>query len=332
MHIGIAIEETWRFFNEIYADLSSHYITSLFKKRYFNFPFLNSRINRQLYHRDLQSFMRANDLVFFEWASELLFTATQFQKHCRIITRLHRYEMYQWVDKIKWDAVDKIILVSQSKKREFIERFPDQEHKLVVIPVGIDVNKFQPNSKSYHGDIGILCDLTPRKRVYDLILTFYELTKVNNGLHLHIGGGPQDYYGDYYLAILDLIKNLNIKDKIILYGNVEDTKNWYHNIDIFISNSYSEGLQVAPMEAMASGCYCLSHHWTGADELLPETNLFYTDKELQEKILNYSNSSESEKQLKREYMRFLVCEKFDIEQVKIRIRSIIDEVGANIGK
>ncbi|MCK4827119.1 glycosyltransferase, partial [bacterium] len=84
---------------------------------------------------------------------------------------------------------------------------------------------------------------------------------------------------------------------------------------------------VAPMEAMASGCFVLSHHWAGADELLPEENLFYTDTELREKILKYCNDSETRKQSLRDKMRILVSEKFDIERTKTQIRAVIEEVG-----
>lgn len=327
MRLGIAIEETWRFFEEMYEDLSRHHQTSLFKRRTLNFPVFHTRINRYLFDTDMQSFMRKNDVVFFEWASGLLASASQLRKQSGIVTRLHRYEMYQWIDKINWEAVDKIILVSQVKKQEFIGHFPEQAEKIVVIPVAIDINKFQPKPKKFNGDIGILCDLKPRKRVYELILSFFEMTKSLNGLHLHIGGGEQELFADYHLAIQNLIKKLNLEDKVTLYGNINDPENWYQNIDIFISNSYSEGLQVAPMEAMASGCYCLSHHWTGAEQLVPEENLFYTNREMQEKILEYCDSSEAHKQSLREQMRTIVIENFNIEKTKTQIRAVIEEVG-----
>ena len=327
MRLGIAIEETWRFLSEIYEYLSLHHQTSLFKWRTFNSPVFNTRINRYLFNTEMQAFIRRNDVIFFEWASRLLVAATQLRKQSGIVTRLHRYEMYQWVNKINWEAVDRIILVSQAKKIEFVNRFPEQAEKIVVVPEAIDINKFQPRPKNFNGDIGILCDLKPRKRVYELILSFYEMIKSVDGLHLHIGGGEQESFGDYYLAIQDLIMKLNLEDKVTLYGNITTTENWYHNIDIFITNSYSEGLQVAPMEAMASGWFVLSHHWAGADELLPEENLFYTDTELREKILKYCNDSETRKQSLRDKMRILVSEKFDIERTKTQIRAVIEEVG-----
>ena len=329
MRLGIVIEETWRFFEEIYEDLTLHHQTSLFRWRTLNIPILTTRINRYMFNSGMQSFFRQNDVVFFEWASGYLAAASQLRKQSGIVVRLHRYEMYQWVDEIDWEKIDKIILVSQAKKREFADRFPKQAEKIVVIPEAVDVNRFHPQNKIFNGNIGILCDLTPRKRVYDLILCFYELSKFRDGFHLHIGGGEHELFPDYYLAIESLIRKLNLQDNVTLYSNVTQPEDWYQDIDIFISNSYSEGLQVAPMEAMASGCYCLSHHWEGANELLPEENLYYSSNELIEKILCFSDAPESEKRAQKAQMRSLIMERFDINQTKVQIRNVLEEIGGN---
>lgn len=326
IRLGIATRETWSFFNEIYADLEKNYKTTILKTRSTNLPIFTSRVNDYLFLHDMTNFMKHNDVVFFEWSSLLLAAASRLPKACGIITRLHRYEMYEWVNRVNWEHVDRIILVSQAKKREFATKFPGQEHKIVVSSPSTSLEKFTPTSKKFNGDIGILCNLTPRKRVYDLILTFYELSKISNDFHLHIAGGMDSSFTDYYEALHYIVKTLSLQDKVTFYGNVTDTQNWYHKIDIFISNSYSEGLQVAPMEAMASGCYCLSHRWDGAEELLPPEYLYYTGQELQEKIMRYSELSEAQKSTEKDRMRTIACEKFDIRKTITQVRQVIDEV------
>ena len=187
-----------------------------------------------------------------------------------------------------------------------------------------------PQPKSFNGDIGILCHLTPRKRVYELILVFYELLQQKKDLHLHIGGGMDPAFEDYFYALKSVVVDLGIQEKVTFYGNVDDTCNWYHKIDIFISNSYSEGLQVAPMEAMASGCYCLSHHWRGADELLPQEYLYFTDSELKKKILRYVDMDEFEKNDQKKYMRSIAEDRFDIAQTIKVIAQAVDDVAAAV--
>jgi glycosyltransferase involved in cell wall biosynthesis len=327
MRVGIAIEETWSFLHEIAEDLGQHHQTSLFKRRTFGLPVFNARVNRYLFQHDLTQFMACNDVVFFEWASGLLAEATRLPKKCGIVTRLHRYELYEWVDRINWNAVDKIILVSYAKKQEFLQRFPDQAAKVEVIYEAVDPHKFQVKPRKFNGDIGILCHLTPRKRVYELILAFADLLEQRPDLHLHIGGGPDVTFMDYYIALHDLVKALNLNDKVTFYGNVKEPWQWYEKVDLFISNAYSEGLQVAPMEAMACGCYCLAHRWFGADELLPESHLYFTDRQLQEKILAYCALNDAAREAERTRMRSVICEKFDVHQTKVQVRKVIEGAG-----
>jgi glycosyltransferase involved in cell wall biosynthesis len=328
MKIGIVLEETWSFFHEIYDDLSRYHQTELYKRKFFNIPLFNGRIARFLFNRDLNRFLTTHEVVFFEWASEMLAIVSHMPKICGIVTRLHRYEMYRWADEINWESVDKIILVSKAKEREFLKRFPDQASKTVVIPEAVSTERFHPAWKEFSGEIGTLCHLTPRKRVYELILAFSELVQHRDGLHLHIGGGKRPLFLEYYEALHNLVRQLGLQDQVTFYDNVEKPEDWYHQIDIFISNSYSEGLQVAPIEAMASGCFCLSHRWEGADELLPEENLYYSNTELNQKILRYCEASESQRQQLKAKMRAIVCDRFDIHQTRADIRQLIEEAGA----
>jgi glycosyltransferase involved in cell wall biosynthesis len=330
MRLGIAIEETWDFFNEIYTDFQKRYVTSLFQRPQVAVPFFQERANYYLFNREMQRFLSDHDVVFFEWASDLLRAASHMPKANGIVTRLHRYELYKWVDYINWAAVDKVILVSEAKRREFITRFPMMAERTFVTSPSTSLEKFSFKPKPFSGDIGILCHLTPRKRVYDLILDFFELIQQHDGFHLHIGGGERNSYSDYFNAIHYIVDNLGLNNKVTFYGHVVDTPTWYHNIDIFVSHSYSEGLQVSPMEAMASGCYVLCHRWDGAEELLPEKQLYYSGNELRQKILTFSQLSKADCQREKEAMRTWACNHFDINQTIAEICRVIEDVAAQV--
>jgi glycosyltransferase involved in cell wall biosynthesis len=288
---------------------------------------LANRVNRLFHRRNMQEFMRQNRVVLFEWASGLLATATHLPKTCGIVTRLHRYELYQWADQINWDAVDSIILVSEMKRQEFVARFPAQRDKIVVIPEAVSLQRFRLHLKPFGGDIGIMCHLRPRKRVYDLVLTFYELLKQNPTLHLHIAGGKAAGFDEYHYAIHSLVRRLNLESKVTFYGHVDKPEEWYRKVDILISNSYSEGLQVTPIEAMASGCYCLSHQWEGADELFPPENLFFSSNELSEKILRYCDLTEVERKMARICAYATIREQFNVDKTKVQIRQLVEAAG-----
>jgi glycosyltransferase involved in cell wall biosynthesis len=325
MKLGVINDETWAFFKEVYAELAEHHAVRVLKPQPVASPVFRERLNRYRRQRDLQAFLQSNDVVFFEWASERLAEASRLPKTCGLVTRLHRYELYQWAPHVRWEAVDRVILVSRAKQREFAASYPQAAHKTVVIPEAISLDRFQPRTRAFAGDLGILCNLSPRKRVYELILALAELNRQRPGFRLHIGGGPHPKFPEYASTLRALVQRLGLGDRVVFYDAVRCPEDWFSQIDIFISNSYSEGLQVSPMEAMASGNYCLSHAWDGADELLPAENLFYTDAELIAKVLEYADADEQSRRARRAALREMVCERFNVERIKVQIRQVVEE-------
>jgi glycosyltransferase involved in cell wall biosynthesis len=323
--LGIFVGENWVYFQDIYEDLASHYATQVYQRKTYNLPLLYGRLNRLVYREGMVSMLRHNEACFFEFASELLMHASHLAKRCAIITRLHSFELYEWAPKINWGSVDKVILVSGAMKRRFDKLYPEHRDKTEVVYNGVSPSKFQPRTREVCGlNLGMVSRISPLKRVYEVVLKVYELRKEGYPVHLHIAGEPTDDKR-YPVAIERLVEKLNLIDCIRFYGNVTDVSQWLQRIDIFISNSYWEAHQVALVEAMASGCYCLSHFWDGAEEILPADNLYVTDMELGQKITDYWNLPEASKQARRMQMRKIVEERFDVEHQKVKIRQVIDE-------
>lgn len=323
LRLGFVNAETWQFLTELHASLAARHRVSVFHQRETRSPLFRERIARHRLRRDLESYLSAHDAVFFEWASELLAQATRLPKRCAIITRLHRYELYAWARRIEWDAVDAIILVSEAKRREFVRLFPQQAHKTHVVPVGVSLRRFQFAQRRHSNAIGTLCNLSPRKRVYELVLAFSDLLHRLPSVRLFIGGGPDPGHMDYYEALGHLVKRLGLESVVTFDGAIAEPWAWYPKIDVFVSNSYSEGLQVAPMEAMASGCYTLAHEWAGADELLPRDNRYVTHAELLDKLERYYRVSDAERGKEQRRMRALAAERFDVEKATTVIDRII---------
>ena len=95
---------------------------------------------------------------------------------------------------------------------------------------------------------------------------------------------------------------------------------------MFISNSYWEGQQNALLEALATGCYCLSHNWDGAEEVVPEETLYITNDELCDKIVRYAEMPAVEKERQRAKMRAIAEEKFDIRGTCAGVRAVLEAV------
>jgi glycosyltransferase involved in cell wall biosynthesis len=329
MKLGVAINDTWAFFHEIYALFQQTHSTTLFQKNETKSPIFKERFNRRIYQQDLTTLLSKNQVVFFEWAGEYLAHATQLPKYCGIVTRLHRYELYQWASLVDWSKVDRLILVSHEKEKEILEQYPQMNGKTSVIPESVNLELFSFAPNIFRKQVGILCHLSPRKRVYELILAFAESNLFQSGYHLHIGGGKHAKFGDYYHAIHLLVQKLGVQKHITFYDHVDKPKEWFQKIDIFISNSYSEGLQVSPMEAMASGCFVLIHDWGGADELAPAENLYLTNREMTEKIHSIANLSEAARLEKLILLRRRVEENFDVNKISRKILNVVEMVGKN---
>jgi glycosyltransferase involved in cell wall biosynthesis len=326
MRLGIVVsDDSWHFFREILDDLKSKYAIEVFQRRTVDLPFFYERANRRLFRHDFEAFIQRNDVVFFEWASDLLMYATLLPRRSHIITRLHSYELFEWAPRINWGAVDRIILVSHAMQRAFLERYPDQSQKASVVYNGVTLDKFCPPEQSdFNNRLGMLCDVVPIKRVYEVVLLAYELKQRGSSASLHIAG-KTDNDPRYVAAIQGLVRKLGLQNDVFLDGFITDTNAWLRDTDIFVSNSYWEGQQVALIEAMASSCYCLSHIWDGAEEVLPPENLFITDTEMLERVVNYFKLPAVTKQEKRLQMYAIACEKFDIRNTTVSIRKIIEE-------
>jgi len=332
MRLGIALSplDPGHFFQEIADDLKSRYEMDFYGFQEKKFPIFHERINQARFYRSFGNFLKVHDVVFFEWASSLLMVATQVHaKQCKIVTRLHSYELLEWAPKINWEAVDKVILVSRAMQQRFGELYPSQVHKTEVIYNGISLEKYQcPGPQEFHFNIGMLCNILPIKRIYEVVIVIASLKSQGFDPHLRIAGKPVNDFR-YPAAITGLVERLDLEDNVTFDGYVTDVPSWLQNIDILISNSYWEGQPVSLLEGMASSCYCLSHHWEGAEEILPKENLYISETELQDKIIEYKDFSSEEKLEKQASLRDIAINKFDIEKTKARIRSVIDALGSS---
>jgi len=325
--LGIFVgENNWTFFNEIYEDLSRHYATDVFKPRIYNVPLLRGRLNGWAFRRGIQSILNKTDVCFFEWAGDLLVQACRLPRKAKIVARLHSFELYNWAPLINWRAVDKIILLSRAMERNFVELYPEHHHKIEIIHNGRSLTKFQPpENRKFDFTVGMLGHIAPIKRVYEAVLAIHGLVQAGHPVRLRIAGKPADDYR-YFIALQRLVRELHLENRVFFDGFMKDSASWLQTIDVFISNSYWEGQQVALLEAMATGCYCLSHFWSGADEMLPPGNLYVTDADLQNKLVDYAMLPEVEKTTAQRQLRDIACEKFDIELTKSQIRQLIDRL------
>ncbi len=327
--LGIFVGEhgNWTFFRDIFADLSKYYQTDVFVEKTYNTPLLHGRLNRWAYQNQIKQIVNRNDICFFEWASELLIPASQLPKRCAMVARLHSYEIYAWAPQVNWAHVDRVILVSEAMRQKFCAIYPEHAHKTIVIYNARSLETFAPVTRSFGFDLGMLASLHPVKRIYEIVLMVAGLRSRGYPARLHVAGAK--WHGgtldEYHVSLNRLVEKLNLGSAVTFYDHVTDTPRWLQDIDVFISNSYWEGHQVALVEAMASGCQCYSHFWDGVEEVLPAENIYASENELAEKLIAYSQLGDADRWPLRMRMRDIACAKFDVQRQYTAIRQVMEE-------
>jgi glycosyltransferase involved in cell wall biosynthesis len=323
--LGLLVgEDNWAFFADVARHLAAHYDTEVWAHQPLRVPVLRDRLSRWHGARALRRFLDRQDVCLFEWASDLLAAASQVPTTSTLLTRLHSFELFEWAPRIDWRRVSRVVVLSEAMRGFFGARHPEHAAKVVVVPNGVDLSRFSPAHRDAPGfNLGMLCYVAPIKRVYEVVLAVHELRASGYPVHLHVAGRPADER--YAFAVTTLVSRLRLEGAVSFHGQVADPAAWLRGIDIFVSNSYWEGQQVALLEAMASGCYCLSHAWPGAEEVLPPTHLFTTESEFRERLVAHLDLPAAERARSRADLRAIACARFDIGQTCAGIHRAIEQ-------
>ena len=153
----------------------------------------------------------------------------------------------------------KIIAVSSDLAKK-INQMEIDPQKIIVLRNAVDISRFKPIKnvemrKKYNiqeKEILILFigHLEPFKGIFELLDAFYEINKKNQNVKLVIIGE-----GHSEMEVKEIVNKYNLKENITFTGKVspEVIQNFYQMADIFTLPSYTEGLPLVVIEAMACG-------------------------------------------------------------------------------
>ena len=146
-----------------------------------------------------------------------------------------------------------IVSISKAVQRSCIKAYSLKSEKCKVIYRGIDINKYTYVEKKYSKkNIQILYsgNIHPSKGIDDLIKSLNYITEP---IEIVLCGKANE---NYISTLKAKIKNLSTSHNITYAGtqSSENLINFYHNCDIFVFLSHSEGLGKALLEAMSCGC------------------------------------------------------------------------------
>lgn len=139
------------------------------------------------------------------------------------------------------------------------------EGKVFLLNNAIDLDKYKYNEKERNKQrkklninkdaivIGHIGRFVKQKNHSFLIDIFKKINELNNNtILILVGQGPLEN------EIKSKVKKLNLDNKVIFLGQLEETNNIYQAFDIFLLPSLYEGLGMVLIEAQVSGLPCIA--------------------------------------------------------------------------
>lgn len=235
---------------------------------------------------------------------------------------------YKKITQVAVKNASALIAVSQSLKQSLAQNNL-MHSQMLVIPNMVDiktVNTALPSVKKNGGTILIatVSDLVEKtKNIRSVLQVFANVVKVFPNIEYHlVGDGPDT---DNYK---ELTTKLQLTEKVIFHGRQSHDYvcNFLPNIDILITNSFSETFSVATAEALAYGKPVIATRCGGPESFVNESNgiLIDTDspRQLEDAMLymikNYRNyPAETVKESVLQFLPDAIIEKYLILYNKI---------------
>jgi len=214
------------------------------------------------------------DIIWCEFCQDPMALVTNYVKDKPIIARLWRCEIYnpRYLDSIKWDAVDLLLVATDNLKDRFLksrkEKLEPKQTKAFYMPsVDIADFKYRDRKSSDQIKMCIVGNILPRKRQLDAVQLMLDLP---DSFSLSLVGDFKDK--EYVTHIQSFIKGNGLAEKIHVYGKMahEMLPEFFGDHDVYLSMSVEETAHFAVAESMATGCYPLLNWWPGITDVYPE--------------------------------------------------------------
>lgn len=164
-----------------------------------------------------------------------------------------------------WRQSRAVLAISRQHRDLALKTLPGIE--IPIIYNGVETDVFTPERQT-NSTIRLVCvgRLIERKGQHHLLRSFAQLrARSAEALHLTLVGT-----GDAEQELQRLAHELGVADSVRFLGFVprEEMPKVYHNADIFVLPSQSEGMSIALLEAMAAGLPVVVTNTGGTDELV----------------------------------------------------------------
>lgn len=229
-----------------------------------------------------------------------------------LITRAHRYDLYEDNTKLKFlperefllQNIDKIYPVSDDGTKELINKYPVYSEKISTRRLGSLNQNFISGLSNQKLHI-VSCSAIRKVKRIDLIIEALNILESNNIDYFwtHIGDGPE-------MKMIVKLANIKLQKKNFEFkgflSNTDVFKFYKTNdISVFINVSASEGIPVSIMEAMSVGIPVIATDVGGTKEIVNSANGYLlpsnvTISQINECLTTFSKYNEQEIKILKE--------------------------------
>lgn len=217
---------------------------------------------------------RAGDGVHREWLKQ---RSRQMNLLTGLLLQANPYHLYLKLAERKMFEADRlraVICNSQMVKDEILSYFRIAEHKIHVIPNGIDTQTFHPDLKQGRANLREQWNIPIDTPVYLFVGSGYQrkglkqtlqaFALVQQGYLLIVG------YDKHEQRYRTLAKQLNLGKRVLFLGSQADVKPFYAISDVLVLPTLYDPFSNAVLEAMACGLPVITSLKSGAAEILTD--------------------------------------------------------------
>lgn len=219
------------------------------------------------------------DTVFCEWCCEnAVWHSRNKRAGTKLIVRLHRFEAFRdFPERVEWDAVDALIVVSDHFRDLMVERHGVDPVRIHVMPQYIDwAELHRPKTPQARFTLGLVGINPFGHKRFDRAIDFFAALRardprftlaVRSVMPWQIAwvwdNRPEERAA--FEAVFERIfADPDLAGAIRFDPAGPDMAQWYREVGTILSSSDSEGCHTAVIEGMAAGCYPVVHDWPGA--------------------------------------------------------------------
>lgn len=196
------------------------------------------------------------------------------------------------IDKIVYHAYDKVVCISTEVKTIFTNHLSKLQNRLVVIENGVDLKKIQKGKiieiNNIENSNKIIIQVSAFRPQKDQVTLIKSLQYLPAHIKLLLVGE-----GVTKPKCIELVKKLNLVNRVIFLGNRSDVSDLLKTSDIVVLSSKYEGLSISSIEAMACGKPFVASNVPGLKEVVQGVGVLFelgNSKQLSVEILKLLNN------------------------------------------